>query len=141
AFNLFDRDKSGAIDLHELGAVIQSLGMHATEAELRAMIANVDFDNTGTVEFDEFLQMSLDWMAQSNRQDTAEQLHEAFQSMDLDQDGYISTADLKDVMSDLASEDTTAGDGLAVEDLIKEFDLDGDGRLNFDDFNALMNEK
>jgi Ca2+-binding EF-hand superfamily protein len=41
--------------MHELAAVMQSLGISPTEEELYNMIKDVDIDNTGTIDFDEFL--------------------------------------------------------------------------------------
>ncbi len=35
--------------------VMQSLGINPTEEELLNMIKDVDLDNTGTIDFDEFL--------------------------------------------------------------------------------------
>jgi Ca2+-binding EF-hand superfamily protein len=52
---LFDKDKNGVIDLEELGEVMRSVGMDPTEDDLRAMIEGVDVDNTGTIDFEEFL--------------------------------------------------------------------------------------
>lgn len=45
----------GFITMEELGAVIQSLDVHPTKNEIRDMISEVDVDNNGTIDFDEFL--------------------------------------------------------------------------------------
>lgn len=45
----------GFITVEELGAVIQSLDGHPTKNEVRDMISEVDVDNNGTIDFDEFL--------------------------------------------------------------------------------------
>lgn len=45
----------GFITVEELGAVIQSLDVHPTKNEIRDMISEVDVDNNGTIDFDEFL--------------------------------------------------------------------------------------
>ncbi|TPX63905.1 hypothetical protein SpCBS45565_g06272 [Spizellomyces sp. 'palustris'] len=136
AFNLFDRDGSGAIDLEELGAVMLSIGLQPTQEELLNMIEKVDDDHTGTVEFDEFLQMSHEWMIQG-RLETTDQIREAFDLMDMDGNGYISAADLARVLEGL-NEDKSDEEML---DMIKEFDLDGDGQVGFDEFMALITEK
>jgi len=54
-FDLFDKDRSGAIDRHELGEVFKSLGQHYTEKELQEMINDIDDDGSGAIEFAEFL--------------------------------------------------------------------------------------
>ncbi|KAI9095597.1 calmodulin-beta, partial [Phlyctochytrium arcticum] len=142
AFNIFDRDHSGAIDIEELGAVMLSIGLSPTQDELLSMIDKVDADSTGTVEFDEFLQMSHEWMIQG-RLDTTDQLWEAFELLDLDQNGFISLSDLKRVIDSLKAKGEGV-DNMAdedIQDMIKEFDLDGDGKVGFEDFLAMMAEK
>ncbi|KAJ3027871.1 Calmodulin, partial [Rhizophlyctis rosea] len=57
AFRIFDRDSSNSIDIHELQLAMLSIGLSPSFQELSAMIARVDVDQTGTVEFDEFLRM------------------------------------------------------------------------------------
>ena len=53
AFNLFDLDGGGDIDAKELGTVMRSLGQNPTDEEIDAMIAEVDDDGSGSIEFPE----------------------------------------------------------------------------------------
>ena len=55
AFNIFDKDRSGSIDASEFGLVMKQLGHNPSEAELKEMIAEIDIDNDGQIDFDEFL--------------------------------------------------------------------------------------
>ena len=55
AFHEFDEDNSGEIDCVELQKVFNALGQTPTEAEVKAMIDEVDADGSGTIGFDEFL--------------------------------------------------------------------------------------
>jgi centrin-1 len=57
AFNLFDTDGSGTIDPKELKAAMQSLGFEAKNQTIYQMIADIDKDGNGTIDFDEFLDM------------------------------------------------------------------------------------
>lgn len=57
AFNLFDTDGSGSIDPKELKAAMQSLGFEAKNQTIYQMIADIDKDGSGSIEFDEFLDM------------------------------------------------------------------------------------
>jgi Ca2+-binding EF-hand superfamily protein len=57
AFNLFDTDGGGSIDIEELGSCLRSLGKNLNEQELSDMIAEYDQENTGVISFDGFLDM------------------------------------------------------------------------------------
>ena len=51
AFDIFDKDKSGSIDIRELGTVLRSLGQNPTESELQVMINEVDVDGNEIIDF------------------------------------------------------------------------------------------
>jgi len=53
-FDSFDKDGNGQVTVAELGEVLKTIGMSATEAEIKKLIKEVDTDNNGTVEFEEF---------------------------------------------------------------------------------------
>merc|ERR1740129_143319 len=57
AFNLFDTDGSGTIDPKELKAAMQSLGFEAKNQTIYQMIGDIDKDNDGSIDFEEFLDM------------------------------------------------------------------------------------
>lgn len=57
AFTLFDADDDGCITVKELKSTMTSLGQDPTDDEVKAMIAKVDLDNNGTLDWDEFLVM------------------------------------------------------------------------------------
>ncbi|GFR48180.1 hypothetical protein Agub_g10028, partial [Astrephomene gubernaculifera] len=56
-FELMDQDGSGAIDAEELGAAFRLLGIRMKRAELAALLAEVDHDGSGEVEYPEFLEI------------------------------------------------------------------------------------
>ena len=57
AFNLFDTDGSGNIDAKELKAAMRALGFQVKKADVRKMIADIDKDGNGSIDFEEFLDM------------------------------------------------------------------------------------
>merc|ERR1712086_1093541 len=57
AFDLFDTDGSGSIDVNELKVAMKALGMDAKSEEIRKLINDIDTDGDGTIDFDEFLAM------------------------------------------------------------------------------------
>lgn len=56
-FNAFDTDGDKQITPKELKEVLERLGMKKTEKEITDIIASVDSNNNGTIEWNEFLQM------------------------------------------------------------------------------------
>ncbi|GMF11246.1 unnamed protein product [Phytophthora lilii] len=56
-FMVLDLDVSGAIDEHELQQLVRKLGRRADEFDLPAMLREVDADGSGTIGFNEFLQI------------------------------------------------------------------------------------
>ncbi len=51
AFNLFDRDKSGAISLLELKQVLVALNFNPTDSLLRKVMKQMDSDKNGSGKF------------------------------------------------------------------------------------------
>uniref|UniRef100_A0A7S3E640 EF-hand domain-containing protein n=1 Tax=Rhodosorus marinus TaxID=101924 RepID=A0A7S3E640_9RHOD len=51
AFNLFDRDGDGKITTDELGTVMRSLGACPTQAQVKQIIAEIDPQGTGLVDY------------------------------------------------------------------------------------------
>ena len=105
-FDLFDKDKDGSITTKELGDVMRALGANPTNTELQEMIAEVDKDNSGKIEFNEFLDLFARKMKDP---DTEEDLIEAFKIFDKDGSGNISAQELRHVM-------TTLGEKLTEEE-------------------------
>jgi len=75
AFALFDKDGDGTITADELGVVMRSLGRNPTREELEAMIAEVDEDGSGEIEFPEFLKLMA---LKFREQDPIDELREGF---------------------------------------------------------------
>ncbi|XP_062620982.1 calcium-binding protein LPS1-alpha-like [Saccostrea cucullata] len=124
AFLVFDKDGDGTVSTEELGAVMRSMGQDPTEKELMDMIAEVDVDGNGDVEFDEFLQMMAKQMQCT---DSPDELIEAFQVFDENKTGYISVAEFRSVM-------TTLGERLTDEDvdeMIVDTGLGGNGYIRY----------
>jgi hypothetical protein len=55
AFVIFDKDGSGAIDVHEFRLVAAEFGIESTLEETMALVKTFDNDGSGQIEFNEFL--------------------------------------------------------------------------------------
>merc|ERR1712036_21045 len=78
AFNLFDNDQSGAIDVRELKAAMRALGFEVKNEELKKMVSDVDNDGNGTIEFTEFLQMMTGKMGEKDSREDIEKVFKLF---------------------------------------------------------------
>jgi centrin-1 len=134
AFNLFDTDGSGNIDAKELKAAMRALGFQVKKADVRKMIADIDKDDSGTIDFQEFIDMMTGKMSE---RDSKEEIAKVFALFDHDGQGKISFRDLKRVVTEL-------GENISDEEMremIEEADKDGDGFVVFDDFFKMMKKK
>ena len=75
AFDLFDSDKSGEIDTDELKQALKNLGIDAKNQTLANMMADLDKDNSGKIDFAEFIDMMT---AKMSDRDTREDLEKVF---------------------------------------------------------------
>ncbi|CAN0058399.1 unnamed protein product, partial [Phaeothamnion confervicola] len=116
AFNLFDTDGSGTIDPKELKAAMQSLGFEAKNQTIYQasksiregeMISDIDKDGSGSIDFEEFLDMMT---AKMSDKDTKEDIRKVFNLFDDDQTGTITLRNLKRVAKELG--ETMSGESL-----------------------------
>jgi len=138
AFGLFDKDGDGTITLKELSSVLNSLGQNPSEEELVGMIREVDQDNSGTIEFEEFCVL----MAKNMReQDNEEDLQEAFKIFDADGSGSITKDELKATLATVMGNTDESLPEDDIDEMIKEADIDGDGQVSYEEFVKVMMAK
>ncbi|KAK4698683.1 hypothetical protein P7C70_g7590, partial [Phenoliferia sp. Uapishka_3] len=130
AFELFDMDKDGRIDYHELKVAMRALGFDLKKAEVLKILRDASTDST-YINFEQFHRtmerMILD-------RDPMDELRRAFKLFDEDNTGRISLKNLKKVARDL-------GESLGEDELqamIDEFDLDGDNEISEQEFISIM---
>ncbi|XP_025104119.1 calmodulin-like [Pomacea canaliculata] len=127
AFSLFDKDGDGYIHTGDVGVAIRSLGGTVTDAEIRAMVQEVDEKHEGLVDFPEFLTM----MARTlGRKESEEELLEVFAVFDKEGNGFISAAELRHVMTNLGEKLTDD----EVDEMIREANIDGTGQIDYKEF-------
>merc|ERR1712166_1547709 len=98
AFGLFDADASGSIDVRELKAAMRALGFEIKNEELKKMVADVDTDGSGMIEFGEFLEMMTGKMGEK---DSREDIEKVFKLFDDDNTNKISFRNLARVAEEL----------------------------------------
>ncbi|KAL8090011.1 hypothetical protein AgCh_039465 [Apium graveolens] len=88
------------------------------------MIVDVDNDDNGAIDFDEFLYMII---AKIGERDSKDGLMKAFQ-------GKISAADIQRIAKDLEEQFTNRD----IQEIVDEDDQDRDGEVNFEEFMRMM---
>ncbi|KAG8899028.1 Calcium-binding component of the spindle pole body (SPB) half-bridge, partial [Tulasnella sp. 403] len=58
AFELFDTDKDGALDYHELKVAMRALGFDLKKAEVLKILRDHDKSGAGLIEFEDFAKLS-----------------------------------------------------------------------------------
>ncbi|KAL3901827.1 MAG: hypothetical protein SGCHY_000298 [Lobulomycetales sp.] len=134
AFDLFDTDGSGTIDVKELKVALRALGFEPKKEEIKKMVQDLERNgssNNGTMDFIEFMKLMTSKMAE---RDSKEEILKAFKLFDDDETGKISFKNLKRVAKEL-------GENLTDEELtemIDEADRTGDGEVNQEDFLRIL---
>ncbi|KAF8481616.1 EF-hand [Russula ochroleuca] len=133
AFELFDTDKDGAVDYHELKVAMRALGFDLKKAEVLKTLRDHDKTGHGLLEYDDFVKIMTERIL---ARDPMEEIRRAFQLFDDDNTGKISIRNLRRVAKEI-------GDRLEDDELqamIDEFDLDQDGEINEQEFFAIMTD-
>ena len=101
-FDIFDLDSSGKIESSELMTVMQqALQEKVTEQQVNEMIRQVDANNDGEVDFEEFICLMVKKLNQIDTME--EELVEVFKRFDKDRDGLINCKDLMKMMAELGT--------------------------------------
>uniref|UniRef100_A0A7S0MRZ2 EF-hand domain-containing protein n=1 Tax=Pyramimonas obovata TaxID=1411642 RepID=A0A7S0MRZ2_9CHLO len=133
AFDKFDKDGSGSVDLMELKASLNGLGAQPSEEELHMMIRQVDEDGSNDIHFAEFLKIIE---AQKAKHDSGED-HEDADTVE----AWVALGGAKDTSGGVPVEKLTM--------LIADFDLhiaaddisikaNEEGLIDFAQFKAIM---
>ena len=111
---------------------MRSLGQNPTEAELQEMIAEVDANGNGNIDFPEFLKLMEKKM--KDPKDSEKELRDAFKVFDKDGNGFISAQELRHIMTSLGEKLTEE----EVDQMIQEADTNGDGQVDYNEFVNMM---
>ncbi|XP_053734634.1 uncharacterized protein cetn4 [Synchiropus splendidus] len=131
AFDLFDTDGTGSIDVKELKVAMRALGFEPKKEEIKKMIADIDKEGSGSIDFSDFLSMMTVKMSEK---DSKEEILKAFRLFDDDRTGKISFKNLKRVAKELGENLTDE----ELQEMIDEADRDGDGEVDEQEFFRIM---
>lgn len=132
-FNLVDRDGGGSISNEELGELMDTLGICASQEEIDLMIQEIDEDSNGEIDFDEFVGVMSRKVHALYTQDQVRNAFRVFE--DKDNPGCILTEKLMEVLKQnckhLMSEDQ-------VKDLIRHLETDNNGYFHYSEYVNMM---
>lgn len=131
AFDLFDNDRTGTIDIKDLKVAIRALGFEPKKEEIKRMVAEINQDGSGKLDFDTFQNLLYQKMLDK---DIREEIMKAFRLFDDEDTGKISFKNLKRVSQELGETLTDE----ELQEMIDEADLDGDGLINQEEFLRIM---
>ena len=133
AFEKFDVDHSGCIDAWELKEAMKSLGQNPTDEEVFGLLAQVDTDGSGNIDFQEFLQVIE--KQRDSQGDTGEDwdMVSAFVALEgnADKSGEIDIDKLRDMINKFELT-------IDIDGLIEETDKDGSGLIDYGEFKAML---
>ena len=79
AFDLFDTDKTGTIDYHELKIALKALGFEVKKADVLELMNEYDREKKGNIEFGDFLDICT---AKTYERDPLDEVLKAFKLFD-----------------------------------------------------------
>jgi Ca2+-binding EF-hand superfamily protein len=110
---------------------MRALGFEPKKEEIKKMISDIDKDGSGTIDYQEFLEMMTTKMSEK---DSREEILKAFRLFDDEEKGKISFRNLKRVAKELGETMTDE----ELHEMIEEADRDGDGEINEEEFLRIM---
>ncbi|NXD61945.1 CETN2 protein, partial [Eolophus roseicapillus] len=133
AFDLFDADGTGHVDVKELKVAMRALGCEPRKEEIKKMVSDINKEGTGKISFRGFLRVITQKMVEK---DSKEEILKVFKLFDDDETGKISFKNLKSVAKELGENLTDE----ELQEMIDEADRDGDGQVNEQEFLNIMNK-
>lgn len=129
-FDIFDKDKSGSIDLKELNELIKQMNLESNPEKILELTQNLDFDKDNKIDFQEFLNLLSIYDFEYDDED---QLRKIFTKFADSKDAF-TVDDLKrmvELVGEVYSEQQ-------LENMIKFADWNRDQALDFEEFKQVI---
>merc|ERR1711962_159774 len=134
-FDLFDSKKQDFLSADDLDEILRAMGFRPSKEELMDILAEIDEDGSGEIEFAEFCKLCAKFLVEDPDIETMKrELKDALRIYDKAGEGFITMETLRGLISELLSP-------LSPEELdgiIEELDEDGSGTMDFDEFREMM---
>lgn len=117
---------------------MKSLGFETKNQVIYNLVASVDENSSGEIDFDEFLKLISSKIGDVSSDDK-ESIRKVFDLYDDDQTGFITLSNLKRVAKELG-EDANMSEA-ELQEMIDRADMDKDGQISFDEFYTIMTKR
>ena len=132
-FDLVDKDKGGSISRDELGELMDTLGIRASKEEIDLMINEIDEDNNGEIDFEEFVAVMS---RKVNANYTSKEVKNAFKAFETQgSSGYVTIDSLRKALMSYGTEKLSMQQ---ANDLLSQLEQDSQGRVNYVDYVNMM---
>lgn len=111
-----------------------SLGFESKNGAIFQMLADLDADGSGAIDFGEWLNLMT---KKVNDRDSRANINKIFLLYDDERTGYISAKNLRRVADELGENVTDA----ELDELLKRADLDQDGLVSEEEFYTILTRK
>lgn len=136
--------EDSSIGVEELFMLFLKMGLKLNRPQLETVVAEVDADGNGLIEFEEFLVLMIKILGSRPRADlinykewcdskTLQNIKTIFRKYDTSGDGSIGYVELNQVFQDMGLKLSLP----QVEEICREVDKDGSGEIEFDEFAAM----
>ncbi|XP_020580156.1 calcium-dependent protein kinase 20-like [Phalaenopsis equestris] len=129
-FESMDINRKGRITLEELKSGLHKLGHQIPDADVQILMNAADVDGDGTLEYGEFVALSIHLKKLGND----EHLHKAFAYFDQNKSGYIEIEELSEALAD----DLGPNHDEVINAIIRDVDTDKDGKISYEEFATMM---
>ena len=130
-FKYYDSDGSGKISVNELKKVMDQMGIVLTPDQIKAAIAQYDFNQDGEWDFNEFYQFYIKVVVNTQQSISVDQeIQGVFNLLDSDKNGKIDVQEIKVFFSQVGYPLNDS----EVAELIKMYDANNSGVMEQDEF-------
>lgn len=127
------RSGGGSISKEELGELMDTLGIDATPEEVDQMVSEIDEDNSGEIDFGEFVAVMSRTV---NATYTQKQVKDAFKVFEgRAPPGHVHVSQLIAALTECGSEKVSAE---MARELVSQLEPDAHGNINYADYVATM---
>ena len=134
AFNLFDTERKGTIEVAELKHSMNSLSYDRKNKMIHQIMDKLAALKQDTIEFEEFLDLMT---ARISDKESKENINKVFELFDDGSKGHINVEDLKRITEELGEQMSDE----ELKEMIERADTDNKGYVNADEFFNIMTKK